>query len=59
MMKLIVIVLLACAGWFLYTNWSDITGSFLDAAKQEKTVQAVGGTRGELNSEAQAALDGE
>ena len=57
MAKIIVIVLLAGAAWFVYNNWSDLTSGFLDAAKKEKTVQVVGGTRGDLNSEAQAEMD--
>ena len=57
MMKLILIVLLAVGGWYVYNNWSDLTSSFMNAAQQEKTVQAVGGTRGELNSEAEAAME--
>ena len=57
MAKLIVIVLLALGGWYVYNNWSDLTANFLNAAQQEKTVQAVGGTRGELNSEATAAME--
>ena len=38
MAKIIVIVLLAGAAWFVYNNWSDLTSGFLDAAKKEKTV---------------------
>ena len=59
MAKIIVIVLLAGAAWFVYNNWSDLTSGFLDAAKKEKTVQVVGGTRGELNDEAQNAMERE
>lgn len=59
MLRLIVIILLAGACYFVYNNWNDITTGFISGAKQEKTVQAVGGTRSELNSEAQQALDRE
>lgn len=59
MAKIIVIVLLAGAAWFVYNNWTDLTAGFLDAAKKEKTVQVVGGTRSELNDEAQNAMERE
>ncbi len=59
MLRLIVIVILAAACYFVYNNWSNITSGFMNSAKQEKTIQAVGSTRGELNSEAQKALDRE
>ena len=59
MAKVIVILLLAGAAWFIYSNWSDLSSTLVNAAKNEKTVQVVGGTRGELNSEAQAAMENE
>ena len=59
MLRLIIIVILAGACYFVYNNWSNITSGFINSAKQEKTVQIVGGTRGELNSEAQKAMERE
>ncbi len=57
MLRLIVIVILAGACYFVYNNWNNITSGFINSAKQEKTVQVVGSTRGELNSAAQSSLN--
>ena len=57
MARLIIIALLAAGAYYTYNNWDNITGGFLNSAKQDKTVQAVGGTRSELQSETSNALD--
>ena len=57
MVRLIIIALLAAGAYYTYNNWDNIADSFLNSAKQDKTVQAVGGTRSELQSETSDALD--
>ena len=54
MARLIVILLLAGAGYYLYSNWDGITSGFINSAKQDKTVQVVGETRSELNADVEA-----
>ncbi len=57
MIRLIIIVILAGACYFVYNNWSNITSGFINSAKKDKTVQVVGATRNELNSEAADAMN--
>jgi hypothetical protein len=57
MIRLIIIALLAFGAYYTYLNWGSITANLLESAKQDKTVQAVGGTRGQLNSETNNVLD--
>lgn len=57
MMRLIVILLIAGAVYFVYNNWSDISTNLVNSAKQEKTINAVGETRSELYEDAQNAME--
>ena len=57
MIRLIIIVILAGACYFVYNNWSNITSGFIKKKKKDKTVQVVGATRNELNSEAADAMN--
>ena len=57
MMRLIVILLIAGAVYFVYNNWSEISANFVNSAKQEKTINAVDGTRSELYDDAQNAME--
>lgn len=59
MIRLIVIIIIAAAGWFAYTNWGSMTKNVdmeksENAIKQEKTIQRVINTR---NNDASATED--
>ena len=60
MKQVIIVVIIAVAGYFMYANWDKINTTFTGGIQNErtlKTLQAVNQGRNEMNSEAQDVLN--
>lgn len=60
MKQIIIIAIIATAGYFMYANWDKINTTFAGSIQNErtiKTIQAVNQGRNNLNNEAQDVLD--
>ena len=60
MKQIIIIAIVAVAGYFMYANWDKINTTFTGGIQNErtvKTIQAVNQGRNEMNSEAQDVLN--
>lgn len=60
MKQVIIVSIIAVAGYFMYANWDKINTTFTGGIQNErtvKTIQAVNQGRNEMNSEAQDVLN--
>ncbi len=60
MKQVIIVAIIAVAGYFMYANWDKINTTFTGGIQNErtvKTIQAVNQGRNEMNSEAQDVLN--
>lgn len=60
MKQIIIVAIIAVAGYFMYANWDKINTTFTGGIQNErtvKTIQAVNQGRNEMNSEAQDVLN--
>ena len=60
MKQVIIVAIIAVAGYFMYANWDKINTTFTGGIQNErtlKTLQAVNQGRNEMNSEAQDVLN--
>lgn len=60
MKQIIIVAIIAVAGYFMYANWDKINTTFTGGIQNErtvKTIQAVNQGRNEINSEAQDVLN--
>ena len=60
MKQVIIVAIIAVAGYFMYANWDKINTTFTGGMQNErtlKTIQAVNQGRNEMNSEAQDVLN--
>ena len=60
MKQVIIVAIIAVAGYFMYANWDKINTTFTSGIQNErtlKTIQAVNQGRNEMNSEAQDVLN--
>ena len=60
MKQVIIVAIIAVAGYFMYANWEKINTTFTGGIQNErtlKTIQAVNQGRNEMNSEAQDVLN--
>lgn len=60
MKQIIIVTIVAVAGYFIYANWDKINTTFTTGVQNErtvKTIQAVNQGRNNLNSEAQEVLN--
>lgn len=60
MKQVIIVAIIAVAGYFMYANWDKINTTITTGVQNErtvKTIQAVNQGRSNLNKEAQDILD--
>ena len=60
MKQVMIVAIIAVAGYFMYANWDKINTTFTGGIQNErtlKTIQAVNQGRNEMNSEAQDVLN--